>query len=280
MFQATGIVHTLKRVSVVIAALLVVIIVASHPVEAAPLRAAATSPYQSGSVGVDASWPNCSAQPPAHAAFGVVGVTDGADYSQNPCLAQEASWFHSLSLYTNTDWYDKSSHINPTSPKVCANGDENCLAYNYGYNAALDALNYANSQNVHASMWWLDVETGNTWNTNTTQNQNSLQGEYDALLANGVTAVGVYSTTAQWATITGSWLNQWPNWGATSVTTAAQAAPFCSGHQFTGGPTYLIQFTGTLDQDYACLHAEPAQPVFPTQQTLPMQPESPALPPQ
>jgi hypothetical protein len=217
------------------------------------------SPYRNGSIGVDVSWPNCSAQRPASAAFGIVGVTNGAAYSKNPCLAQEASWFGALSLYTNTDWYDKSSHINPTSPKVCASGDKNCLAYNYGYNAALDALSYASSQHVHSSIWWLDVETGNTWNTNTTQNQNSLQGEYDALLANGITTVGIYSTTAQWATISGSWLNHWPNWGATTVTTAPQAATFCGGHQFTGGPTYLIQYAGVLDQDYACLHAQPAQ---------------------
>jgi hypothetical protein len=79
-----------------------------------------------------------------------------------------------------------------------------------------------------------------------------LQGEYDALVANGVTTVGVYSTTYQWNTVTGAWLNNWPNWGATTVHTARQAAQYCTGHQFTGGPTLLIQFTGSLDQDYAC----------------------------
>jgi hypothetical protein len=36
------------------------------------------------------------------------------------------------------------------------------------------------------------------------------------------------------------------------VHTARQAAQFCTGHQFTGGPTALIQFTGFLDQDHAC----------------------------
>jgi hypothetical protein len=238
---------TLQGAGVVVV-LLVMLVVVARPVEAA-----AIAPYPSGSTGYDVSWPNCAAKPPTHPSFGIVGVNDGAGYSQNPCLAQEAAWFPSLSLYVNTGWYDQSSYINPNSPKVCASGDNNCLAYNYGYNAGLYALNYANSQNVHASVWWLDVETGNTWNTDTTQNRNSLQGEYDALIANGVTTVGVYSTTYQWGVITGSWLNNWPNWGATTVRSASRAATFCTGHQFTGGPTYLIQYTGSsLDQDYAC----------------------------
>ena len=207
--------------------------------------------YTSGQVGTDVSWPNCSASKPK-SAFGIVGVTGGTAYSQNTCLALEAGWYSNLSLYANTGWYDQSTHIDPTSPQVCAAGDANCLAYNYGYNAGLDALNYAASQGVHATAWWLDVETGNTWNTNTTQNRNSIQGERDALVSNGATTVGIYSTTAQWNEITGTWLNGWPNWGATTWRTAKQAKTYCTGHEFTGGPTYLIQFTGTLDQDYAC----------------------------
>ncbi|HEX9036837.1 MAG TPA: hypothetical protein VF808_07580 [Ktedonobacterales bacterium] len=247
-----------SRVALLATALPVMFMLAAgvaRPAEAAPERqpvAPTASIYPTGATGYDVSWPNCSAKPPAHPPFGIVGVNDGTGYSQNPCLAQEAAWFPALSLYANTGWYNQSSHINPNSPKVCASGDNNCLAYNYGYNAGLYALNYANSQNLHASVWWLDVETGNTWNADTTQNRNSLQGEYDALIANGVTTVGVYSTTYQWDTITGTWLNNWPNWGATTVHTASQAAKFCTGHQFTGGPTYLIQFTGSLDQDYAC----------------------------
>lgn len=240
--------RTLLASGAILAALLVSVIALANPVEAA----AATSTYPSGSTGYDVSWPNCTAKAPAHPVFGIVGVSDGTGYSQNPCLANEASWFTTPSLYVNTGWYNQSSHINPFSPKVCASGDNNCLAYNYGYNAGLYALSYASSQNVHSSVWWLDVETSNTWNSDTIQNRNSLQGEYDALAANGVTEIGVYSTTYQWDTVTGTWLNGWPSWGATTVRTASKAATFCSGHQFTGGPTYLIQYVGTLDLDYAC----------------------------
>ena len=218
--------------------------------------AVAQGQYTSGTTGVDVSYPNCSATLPV-TTFRIVGVSDGLGYSTNPCIASEAAGAGNLSLYVNTGWNSASSHINATSPKVCAAGDNNCLAYNYGYNAGLYALAAASQAGVHAATWWLDVETANTWNTNVVQNQDSLQGEHDALLlpANGVTTVGVYSTTAQWQTIAGGWINGWPSWGATTWTSAKQAQTYCTGHQFTGGPSYLMQYkarTSKLEQDVAC----------------------------
>ena len=82
-----------------------------------------------------------------------------------------------------------------------------------------------------------------------------IDAEHFALVANGVMTVGVYSTTAQWNDITGSWQNNWPSWGATTWSTASQAQRYCTGHQFTGGPSYLMQYTPRrtkLDQDVAC----------------------------
>lgn len=214
--------------------------------------AAAQGIYVSGTTGLDVSYPNCKAKI-SQVSFGVVGVGGGLAYTTNNCLASEAAHFsNNLSLYMNTGWNDQSPYINATSPSVCATADNNCLAYNYGYNAALEAVNYAANQGVQSSTWWLDVETSNTWNTDTSQNRNSLQGSYDALKKSGAATIGAYSTTYQWQTITGGWQNNWPNWGATTWRTARQAATYCSGHQFTGGPTYLIQFSGKLDQDYAC----------------------------
>jgi hypothetical protein len=217
--------------------------------------AAAQGQYTSGAIGVDISWPNCTTSVPSSATFGIVGVTDGQGYSTSPCIAKEAGHFKNLSLYVNTGWYDKSIHINPTFPKVCAKGDNNCLAYNYGYNAGLYAINAAQSAGVSSATWWLDVETSNTWNTDVVQNQNSLQGEYDALVANGATTVGVYSTTAQWQSVTGGWKNNWPSWGATTWTTAKQAQTYCTGHEFTGGTSYLMQYlpkNSKVDYDVAC----------------------------
>ncbi len=213
--------------------------------------------YNSGTLGVDVSWPNCSAKITRGSKFGIVGVTNGIGYSTNPCLNKEASNFSNLSLYVNTGWYSSSLYINANSPKKCIEGDNNCLAYNYGYNAGLYAYDAAANAGVHSNTWWLDVETENSWSTDTSQNRNSIQGEYNALttriIDNGaIPTVGVYSTTYQWNTITGSWKNYWPSWGATIVSTSKQAAKYCTGHEFTGGKTWLIQYSGAIDQDYAC----------------------------
>ncbi len=209
--------------------------------------------YVSGSVGNDVSWPNCSAKAPTGGVFGIVGVTGGRGFSQNSCLAKQAAWFKNLSLYVNTGYPGQMTALTyQNSPRVCPTTDWNCLAYNYGYNAGQYAANYAQSQGVTSSTWWLDVENNTSWSSDYLQNQSSLQGETDALKAVGVTTVGVYSTTAQWQSITNGWQNNLPNWGATTWNTAKQAAKYCTGHNFTGGGTLLLQFTGRLDQDYAC----------------------------
>lgn len=218
--------------------------------------AAAQGQYISRSTGVDVSWPNCSATMPK-TSFGIVGVTNGTGFSTNACMAAQASHFANLSLYVNTGYPGATSDNAlkyTASPNICDASDLNCIAYNYGFNAGLYAYNSAAVAGVHAATWWLDVETMNSWTNDPLQNQSSLQGETDALKVNGVSTVGVYSTTAQWGTITGGWKNSLPSWGATTWTTAKQAAKYCTGHEFTGGPSYLMQYTAVrgIDQDYAC----------------------------
>lgn len=217
-------------------------------------QASASSYYATGSTGVDASYPNCSTPIPK-ASYGIVGVTGGVVYSPNNCAAAEASHFNDLSLYVNTGLNTSQSSDYYTKAQTGCNGDAGCAAYNYGYNAAQTAINYANNQGISSPKWWLDVETMNTWSSDPAQNQKSIQGQYDAILSNGVIMVGVYSTTAQWQTITGGWKNNWPSWGATTWSTAKQASTYCKGHEFTGGPSLLMQFQSRkskLDQDIAC----------------------------
>lgn len=208
--------------------------------------------YTSGTTGYDVSYPNCSAKNPG-GAFGIAGINGGVNFSQNTCLSLEAGWFKNLTVYANSGYPGSVRGLDyQNSPKVCSNNDLPCVAYNYGYNAGLYALNYAASQNIRSNTWWLDVETTNTWTSDPAQNRQSIQGEYDSLSANGASTIGVYSTTYQWNLITGTWKNNWPNWGATTWNTARQAAKYCTGHEFTGGKTYLIQYLGRIDQDYAC----------------------------
>jgi hypothetical protein len=216
--------------------------------------ASAATLYPPGSIGVDVSSPNCGAQIPASATFGIVGVTAGTAYSVNPCLAAQAAHFpQALSLYANSGWNDHSTNLDPSSPKACPPGDADCLAYNYGYNAGLAAYDAATAAGVSSTVWWLDVESDNSWNEDVIQNRNSLQGEHDALTVRGATIVGVYSTTSEWQTITGGWQNGWPNWIGADDAASGQDRQGCSGHQFNGGPTQVVQSDRHgIDRDIAC----------------------------
>src|SRR3982751_4955118 len=107
-----------------------------------PELASASSSYTTGSLGVDISYPNCSAPVPK-VSFGIVGVTGGLVYSRNGCAAAEAAHFGDLSLYMNTGLNASSSSNYYTQAKLGCNVDVYCAAYNYGSSAAKDALNYA-----------------------------------------------------------------------------------------------------------------------------------------
>ncbi len=115
---------------------------------------------------------------------------------------------------------------------------------------------------------WLDVETGNTWQSGTgglTMNVADLQGMVAAVDAAAAAAgatpqpVGVYSTSSQWGQITGSptgtaagSLAGRPVWipGARSE---GGAASNCSLASFTGGTVTLTQwFANPYDGDYSC----------------------------
>jgi hypothetical protein len=216
--------------------------------------ALAASPYVAGSTGYDVSWPNCRAAPPVMPPWGVVGVTGGLNFRQNVCLSQEANWFRNLSLYANTGYAGAvAARKYADFPRHCGHDDETCLAYNFGFNAGKYAVDYAASQGVHAAMWWLDVETENSWSDNVQFNRASIQGEADAIKRYTVVAtIGAYSYPGQWDRITGNWRPGWPNWAATGSLERADALTFCRDHNFTGGPTWLAQYTIRLDQNYAC----------------------------
>ena len=237
----------MKRVIAIACAAVVLAVAASS-------GAWASTHYRAGAAGLDVSYPNCNARIPG-AGFGIVGVTGGVVYTKNPCLARQASLFTDLSLYVNTGLNVNTSSGAYARAKIGCHGSASCAAYNYGYHAARDAVAYAKSQGVTSTRWWLDVEIGNTWNRDVHLNRKSIQGSYDALKDNGATLVGAYSTTYQWQTITGGWKNNWPSWGATVLTSAARASTFCTGHEFTGGPSLLMQYQDPrlrLDHNVAC----------------------------
>lgn len=231
------------------------------------------------SAGYDISWPQCTstgANTPRHAGFGIVGVNDGIAWSQNPCLTTEVTWAAGLpgapALYMNTaDPGTQSAHwklgsgstdpagntCDPTNSDTTSAEYAAC-AYQYGWNTAKDALtNEAASVSGAASYtWWLDVETTNTWDGSTSANAEDVQGSLDYLRSANVKTVGVYSTAAQWNTITGSYAfpRFIPEWLA-GASSARQAQLYCAQSPFGGNNSSitLTQYhSAGFDADNPC----------------------------
>jgi hypothetical protein len=252
------------------ALVLIVAFLGATPVVSAASGAATSST----SHGYDISWPQCGGAYPTNPAFGIVGVNKGIVFSANPCLASEISWAggSKAQLYANTGNPGPalSSHwpmaqtvgtykCNLTSSTKLSDRDTVDCAYVYGYNAA--ANSYADavaafSGSPAASTWWLDVETGNSWRSDTSLNVYALQGEADYFISvAGVAKLGIYSTQYQWNQITGGSLafRADPSWVA-GARTARQAASNCGGIGFTGGVVALAQYpSGGFDADLSCI---------------------------
>lgn len=151
----------------------------------------------STSTGNDVSYPQCGATLPSGQAFGIVGVNDGLANTTNPCLAAEMSWAAGstgttsqpkVALYVNTanpgnlgvaDW--PANDVDPVTGQpdpdpygTCSGGDDQACAWQYGWNMAdLDAQRRGVA-NPDTYRWWLDVETANSWESNTENNDADL----------------------------------------------------------------------------------------------------------
>jgi hypothetical protein len=203
---------------------------------------------------IDISWPNCNIKQTTTYAYGIVGVTGGLDFRPNTCLAQETHWFASYSLYMNTGYPgEKIAHKSDATPLQCSSADSGCFAYNYGYNAALYALNYAALQNAHSPLWWLDVETDNSWSSSTAINEATLEGANAAIQHHiMMPVVGFYSSPYQWNTIVGNWQNDSYTWIGTGGLDKATGEQGCTETSFTGGPVILSQYTLKFDENVPC----------------------------
>jgi hypothetical protein len=222
-----------------------------------------TTALAASGVGYDVSYPQCQAALPGDGAFAIVGVSDGAAYGANPCLAAQYAWALASSprpgFYMNTGNPGAEAHranwYSPFGPLSCSPLDEAACAYNYGYNNASHAFDYASSQvgrrAVTRATWWLDVETANSWSGDQSLNVAAIQGSID-FLSGTVVDVGVYSTGYQWAVITGGASFPWmPNWVA-GAGDPESAAALCYA-SFTGGPVRYVQYgLNGLDANYPC----------------------------
>jgi hypothetical protein len=282
----------------------------------------APPPLPAGSAGYDINWPQCASGgssqagtlpgPPGDVAgsmaysVAVVGVDGWAINDDNPCLAAEVRWaknavYPSGSSGSGEPPYDlymflnspaSASTIDLTGPAgTCDNFSgtkwARCLAYNYGYNSALAAVDYASSQGAHSNLWWLDIENaacapgmwndaadGQWWSCDTSLNADTIQGAMDGLRSFNITA-GIYCTAAQWEGITNDYRPRGgapPLWIAGAMWTSppypssfgfpgpSLDTKFCTAKRFgfAGGTPVLLQETPgagnnyIFDPDIAC----------------------------
>ena len=163
-----------------------------------------------------------------------------------------------------TDWPTQSISSDPYPPCATVTGsslgaNSDGCAWQYGYDkatqnvqwltsaaASLSGAKTTNPIPVSASdyPWWLDVETANSWQADTSMNVADLQGMIAGFNAQGVSNVGVYSTSYQWGQITGGTTSSTPGLGAIpdwipGARSQKAAASNCGLASFTYGKVVL-----------------------------------------
>lgn len=276
--------------SVSLCLLSIFIIAPSASARAVSGGTATTSP-----VGLDISWPQCGVKVPTSQAFGIVGVNGGLATTTNACLKDQLVWASKsvggtkqdkIQLYVNTanpgglgtaSWpttnIDSIGNTSSNLYGACDGSDSLACAWQYGWNRAVEdavlrftpAATQAGVSSLASNyIWWLDVETSNTWKTagNTFNNQSNtavLEGMTSYFKSVGG-RVGLYSTSYQWNQIVGSSVNVSSNlnglssWlaGASNLSSAKQT---CSASPLTTGSlVVLTQYVSkSLDYDYSCI---------------------------
>lgn len=249
----------------------------------------------SGSVGLDISWPQCGAKVPTTQTFGIVGVNGGLATTTNACLKDQLIWASKstgvtkqdkVQLYVNTanpgglgtaSWplsgVDSIGNTTNNPYGLCDGGDSLACAWQYGWNRAVEdvvlrfqpaAAQAGVASQASSYVWWLDVETDNTWKApgsvfNNQSNVAVLEGMTSYFKSVGG-RVGLYSTAYQWSQIVGSSvsmtsnLNGLTSWlaGSTSLNSAKQA---CNAKSLTAnGSVILTQYISKgFDYDYSCI---------------------------
>ncbi len=238
-------------------------------------------------VGYDVSHPQCDEDLPRERAFAVVGVNGGLSTRANPCLQEQLTWAWESSgevdgqpraqLYLNTanpgqllDEITTWPRSGATPYGECDGGNSTACSWQYGWERAQNSvLSFftpaARAARVDSQpsryVWWLDVETMNTWQYGSDdaadRNRATLEGMAAYLLSRGA-EVGVYSTGRQWGQIVGevdddSVLAGLDSWLAGSVS-AEQAADACSDDPLVAdGDVALTQYVrDDWDRNVAC----------------------------
>lgn len=219
---------------------------------ALPGFARADGPIEPGTYGYDISYPQCPSRVPSGAfGFGIIGVNNGKAMTQNPCMPAQLTWAKKGAA-------DPSVYINTNSPPagfkspLCVSTDRVCLAFEYGRQAAAYAMSYVEKHAPGIERYWLDVESANTWSTDTHENASVLRGMIAGLTGAGK-SVGIYSTSYQFTRIAGNFSPGLDNWVPRPEAKRDTAGAFCrSTPSFGGGRVVMIQLWYTFDENYAC----------------------------
>lgn len=228
-------------------------------------------------VGNDISWPQCGSTYPSGQAFAIVGVNGGKASNFNPCFNSEWSWAQTSTggtsqppaqLYVNTgnpgdvlaqynvsDWPTRSVSADPYGSCSGTWTDDLACSWEYGYERASADIGAVGSS---SGRWWLDIETSNSWTSDTAKNQASLEGMVYALTQGGA-SVGIYSSSGSWSSLFGTvaassslyYLDEW----RPGARTLSKAESNCSLAPFEGnGKVVITQYVSTnLDYDYSCV---------------------------
>lgn len=279
-----------KGLYIAVLGILLSVLCAPHSMAAKPSVAS----KESTPLGIDVSWPQCDRKLPVDHAFGIVGVNDGLANTTNPCLAEQLAWAKKavggtpqerVQLYVNTanpgglgtiSWPKSNDGPSgmpaPNDYGICDGGDTFACAWQYGWNRAYEdaedrlrpaALIGGVNPEPSTYLWWLDVETENTWKSGSTlvgtaSNVAVLEG-MTAYFESINARVGLYSTSTQWHQIVGDSISDasnliaLPNWrpGGANLNLAKQA---CRAEPLTSnGRISLTQFVSRgLDYNYSC----------------------------
>ncbi len=233
------------------------------------LPASAAGLYSTGASGFDISYPNCGATLPSLDSFALVGVGAGRPFTTNSCLTSEWNAAQKAtgatpSLYFNTGYSGAyTRNIDTTTCPAALSSAKNAYPglfsglSRHDQSQAQQAWELGCSEAEYAYgarpagsplMWWADIETGNSWSSNSLLNDYTVDGISYQMESLG--GGGVYSSPAMWASITGSMTFQ-PTPPATAnwVTGASCTASFSRTT-----PTWLaqgVQVNG-VDTDTAC----------------------------
>lgn len=215
-----------------------------------------------GTHGYDVSWPQCSGSdarnmPPGSPAYVILGLTDVADHSVNPCLGSQVGWAKGHGVRVGA--YLVASY--PSNAQLASAGAGlfgncgariRCRLRNDGAQQAHDAVATMIHAGVPAPRVWIDVELRriDPWSHNTHRNAAVLQGIVRGLRVAHV-AGGVYTTAYQWGRIAGTYHLDLPNWLPSGDPVPAHAQALCRATA-TGGLTWLVQYTRELDSDLTC----------------------------